>query len=106
MCPRNTRSSPATRCSGSLKKFYHDGSLYPVIAIANELPDPDVIKVGQLLLIPSLGRKYTVVAGDTLSELAQRFYGDASLFTLIAAANHLPDPDVIKVGQVLRIPEL
>ena len=87
-------------------KFYHDGSLYPVIAIANELPDPDVIKVGQLLLIPSLSRKYTVVAGDTLFELAQHFYGDGSLYTLIAAANHLPDPDVIKVGQVLRIPEL
>lgn len=91
---------------GIATKFYHDGSLFPVIAIANELPDPDFIKVGQVLLIPSLARKYTVVAGDTLSELAEQFYGDASLFTLIAAANHLPDPDFIKVGQVLRIPEL
>lgn len=92
--------------SGIAQKFYHDASLYPVIAIANELPDPDFIKVGQVLVIPSLTRKHTVVAGDTLWDLAQRFYGDGSLFTLIAAANHLPDPDVIKVGQVLRIPEL
>lgn len=87
-------------------RFYGDASLFEVIAIANELPDPDFIKTGQILLIPGLTKKYKVVAGDTLSELAEKFYGDSSLYTLIAAANHIPDPDIIKVGQILRIPDL
>ena len=87
-------------------RFYGDADLFEVIAIANDLPDPDFIRTGQILLIPGLTKKYKVVAGDTLSELAERFYGDSSLFTLIAAANKLPDPDFIKVGQILRIPDL
>jgi nucleoid-associated protein YgaU len=87
-------------------QFYGDASLYEVISIANGIPDPDVIKVGQILLIPGLTRKYKVVAGDSLWRLAERFYGDGSLFTLIAAANHIADPDVIQAGSTLRIPEL
>ncbi|MFF0488756.1 LysM peptidoglycan-binding domain-containing protein [Nocardia sp. NPDC004068] len=49
-------------------------------------------------------RTHTVRSGDTLSALAQECYGDAALFPIIAAANHIPDPDVIDVGQVLVIP--
>ena len=32
-----------------------------------------------------MSRKYQVQAGDTLSAIAERFYGDATLFDLIAA---------------------
>ncbi|MCD2140348.1 LysM peptidoglycan-binding domain-containing protein [Rhodococcus pyridinivorans] len=48
--------------------------------------------------------KYEVVAGDTLSKLAQRFYGDATLFPVIAVPNGITDPDEITVGQELLIP--
>ncbi|MCD5421799.1 LysM peptidoglycan-binding domain-containing protein [Rhodococcus pyridinivorans] len=48
--------------------------------------------------------KYEVVAGDTLSKLAQRFYGDATLFLVIAVPNGITDPDEITVGQELLIP--
>ena len=87
-------------------RFYGDASLYEVIAIANSLPDPDFIRTGQILLIPGLTQKYKVVEGDTLSGLAEQFYCDSSMYPLIAAANHLADPDFIRVGQVLRIPDL
>jgi LysM repeat protein len=53
-----------------------------------------------------MSRKYRVQAGDTLSEIAQRFYGDSTLFGLIATANQLADPNKIIVGQVLAIPDL
>jgi LysM repeat protein len=53
-----------------------------------------------------MARSHTVVAGETLSGIAQQFYGDASLFPLIAAANGITDPDHIEVGQVLTIPDL
>ena len=48
--------------------------------------------------------KYQVVAGDTLSGLAERFYGDGSFYPVISIANHLADPDQIDVGQQLLIP--
>lgn len=92
--------------SGLARRFYRDADLFEVIAIANSLPDPDFIKTGQILLIPGLTKKYRTVAGDTLAELADRFFGDSSMYLLIAAANHIDDPDVIKAGQVLRMPDL
>ncbi|MBU9765143.1 LysM peptidoglycan-binding domain-containing protein [Mycobacterium sp. TNTM28] len=50
-------------------------------------------------------RTHTVVAGETLSALALRFYGDAELYRLIAAANGVTDPDVITAGQRLVFPD-
>jgi hypothetical protein len=50
---------------------------------------------------------YTVQAGDTLSEIAKRFYGHANDYMAIFNANRdqLNDPDKIKPGQVLKIPQ-
>ncbi|MCG6962331.1 MAG: LysM peptidoglycan-binding domain-containing protein [Acidobacteria bacterium] len=52
-------------------------------------------------------RTYEVQPGDTLSAIAQRFYGSASSYMKIFEANRniLDNPDLIKVGQVLKIPE-
>jgi nucleoid-associated protein YgaU len=49
---------------------------------------------------------YEVVAGDTLSKIAEKYYGDPSLYPQIFEANRdqLDDPNKIKVGQKLRIP--
>jgi nucleoid-associated protein YgaU len=49
---------------------------------------------------------HEVVAGDTLSKIAQQYYGDASLYPQIFEANRdqLTDPNKIRVGQKLRIP--
>lgn len=49
---------------------------------------------------------YEVHGGDTLSKIAKRFYDDASAYTRIFDANtdQLDNPDMIKVGQKLRIP--
>lgn len=51
-------------------------------------------------------QRYTVVAGDTLSAISKRFYGDAKHYPKIFEANKdiLKDPDHIKPGQSLRIP--
>jgi CheY-like chemotaxis protein/nucleoid-associated protein YgaU len=49
---------------------------------------------------------YTVARGDTLGEIAKRFYGDAKRYNEIFDANRpmLEHPDRIYPGQVLRIP--
>ena len=51
-------------------------------------------------------RTYTVKSGDTLSKIAKEYLGDASDYMKIFNANkdQLSNPDLIKPGQVLRIP--
>jgi nucleoid-associated protein YgaU len=50
---------------------------------------------------------YTVQSGDTLSAIAKRFLGNANDYMDIFNANRdqLSDPDKIKPGQVLKIPQ-
>lgn len=49
---------------------------------------------------------YTVVAGDTLSKIAKREYGDASKWHRIYEANKdtIKNPDLIYPGQTFKIP--
>ncbi len=50
---------------------------------------------------------YTVKAGDTLSKIAKEQLGDANAYMDIFNENkdQLSDPDKIKPGQVLKIPQ-
>jgi nucleoid-associated protein YgaU len=53
-------------------------------------------------------RTYTVVQGDSLSKIAQRFYGKADEWRTIYEANREVignNPDLIKPGQIFVIPE-
>lgn len=52
-------------------------------------------------------RKYVVAAGDTLGAIAKKFFGDANRWKDILEANKdtVKDPDAIRVGQELNIPE-
>lgn len=46
------------------------------------------------------GRKYIVVIkGDTLSEIAESYYGDASKYKQLASINDIKNPDLIYVGE-------
>jgi nucleoid-associated protein YgaU len=57
--------------------------------------------------LPAPARTYTVVAGDSLSKIAKQLYGDAKAYPKIFEANRdqLSDPDQIKPGQKLKIPD-
>jgi nucleoid-associated protein YgaU len=48
---------------------------------------------------------YVVKPDETLSIIAERFYGDASLADFLAEANGIEDPTAISAGQELIIPE-
>jgi nucleoid-associated protein YgaU len=54
---------------------------------------------------PAEERIYVVRAGDTLSEIAERFYENASMGDVIAEANDITDPAQLSVGRELVIPE-
>jgi nucleoid-associated protein YgaU len=51
-------------------------------------------------------KTYTVQPGDTLSKISKQFYGDANAYMKIFEANKdkLTDPNKIRVGQELKIP--
>ena len=68
-------------------------------AAPSTLPGPGAPAAGEAQI-------YEVKSGDTLGAIAQRFYGKASLYPKIFEANRdiLSNPDMIKVGQKLKIP--
>lgn len=48
---------------------------------------------------------YTIQKGDTLSSICRKFYGDASLYTKLAEANGIKNPNLIITGHTLKIPD-
>jgi tetratricopeptide (TPR) repeat protein len=65
--------------------------------LAEAVPEPEAAPPEQ---------SYTVEPGDTLSAIAERFYGDPNQWPRVFEANgdQLDNPDMIQPGQVLRIP--
>ena len=51
------------------------------------------------------GQTYEVQPGDTLTTIAEEFYGEQSRFDLIVDANNLDGDTPLRVGQELIIPE-
>ena len=72
------------------------------LVFANQLRDPEVLSVGQALLIPRQTAEHVVRRGETLYGIA-RSYG-VPLSLLIAANPAIQDPARIYPGQILRIP--
>jgi len=66
--------------------------------------DPNFADLKHDIEVNASVQKYTVQSGDSLSKIAKHFYGDAQKFTVIAKANNIENPDLIKVGEELEIP--
>jgi len=65
------------------------------------------IAVDPSIAPPPEPRTCKVQPGDSLSKISKQFYGDANQYMKIFEANkdQLTDPNLIKVGQVLKIPD-
>jgi LysM repeat protein len=50
------------------------------------------------------GETYVIKSGDTLADIALRFYGDASFDDFLAEVNDIDDPEHLVVGTELTIP--
>lgn len=53
-----------------------------------------------------IAETYVIDAGDTLSAICRRFYGDASLYDRLARYNNISNPNLIYAGNVLKIPDI
>ena len=71
--------------------------------MSDEMPDFSNVKSGSS---STAVKVYEVVAGDSLSKIAKREYGNANEWKRIFEANRdlLKDPDKIHPGQKLKIP--
>lgn len=105
--------------SGIAGKF---NTTYTQLAQLNHISNPNVIRVGQVLTLHQTVAQntttsqqesqqnkqvttvangtYTVKSGDTLSQIAARFNTTTSA---LASTNHISNPNLIEVGQQLRI---
>jgi len=84
------------------------GVTVDAIVALNHITNPNYIRAGQVLLIPTAGtppvpptRTHLVVAGDTVYGIAAR-YGVS--YWSIVTLNNLVNPNLIFVGQTLLIP--
>ncbi len=106
---------------------YKSGYNWVDIQKANNITDPNNIEEGQSLTIPeakpivieqkgqiaasssvetgkTVTKKYTVVRGDDLWDIAVKEYGSGYDWVKIAKANNLVNPDLIHSGNVLTLP--
>jgi LysM repeat protein len=117
------------------KKYYGDETKWKKIYEANKynMSDPDALYIGQELLIPEITNEkkktfgsevppekkpekrttinsgtHIVVSGDTLYNLARKYYDDSTMWDIIYGANEdtIDDKRLLKTGQILIIPEL
>ena len=95
------------------KKYYNDPLKWDAIYQANKdkIADPDVIQPGQEFVIPEItantdSKIHVVQAGESLSLIAKKYYGDPMKWNAIFEANKskISNPDVIQPGQELVIP--
>lgn len=115
-----TPSQPAPNAGGTYTVVRGDtlsgiaaryGTTVAALAAANGISNPNLIYVGQVLRVAGgsapapapapAGGKYTVVSGDTLSGIAQRY---GTNYQTLAAMNGIADPNKIYPGQVLNVP--
>ncbi|MGH8872560.1 MAG: LysM peptidoglycan-binding domain-containing protein [Acidimicrobiia bacterium] len=82
----------------------HDVSLSELVEF-NEIPNPDLILPGQVILIPGVDgnpeQLHVVARGETLTRIASAYGSSAAS---IARANSLANPNIILPGQQLLIP--
>ena len=99
------------------QKQYTSGYNWVDIRDANHLINPNLIEVGQTLIIPNIqaisaastngkpkDEKYTVVQGDNLWNIAEYEYSNGYKWADIAQANNLANPDIIHAGNILMMP--
>ena len=85
---------------GIAKKF---DTTVEILAAFNGISDPDVLSPGMILRIPFEDEEgyYTVRSGDTLYSIAKKY---GTTVGALASLNMISDPDVIRIGQKLRVP--
>lgn len=95
------------KIKGTAKNQYEKNLLWDKIkAVGGE--NPSDIQADIKVADTSIFARHTVKSGETLGKIAKQYYGDASKYQKIFAANSdiLKNPDVIQPNQELIIPNM
>jgi nucleoid-associated protein YgaU len=119
---------PDENLSSIAAHYYGDANYWQMIYEANRdtLPSADQLQVGMRLRIPNRAgqvvedapqsrntastvpqyESYTIRRGDTLSRLAERYYGSTGDWRKLYELNRqvIRDPDALQVGATIRVP--
>jgi LysM repeat protein len=85
------------------KREWGNAKLYPILAAANGLRSPEAVPAGTRLVVPVMV-PYTLKRGESLSEVADNFYGNPKAYTSIALASGVSDPGRVSPGTKLKVP--
>jgi len=85
------------------RRFLGRGSAWNAIATLNGLVPEAPLRPGQTLEMPVVLR-HAVVRGDSLSDLAATYLGDARLGAMLRTFNGIDDPRDLPIGRVVEIP--
>ncbi|RJQ77354.1 MAG: LysM peptidoglycan-binding domain-containing protein [Desulfobacteraceae bacterium] len=106
------------------KQYYGDFRKFEAIAKFNNIPDATMVQPGQRIMIPKIegvdlaaGKptqqddetayvEHILRAGESISKLAQLFYGDYKQFHIIAQFNGMEDATRVTAGQKIKIPKM
>ena len=102
---------------------YGSGYNWLDIAEANQVVNPDYLEADQKLKLPKVeiklpageeflvkesltitGDSYVVQESDNLWQICVRAYGDGYKWQELAEANQLTNPDLLEIGQQLKLP--
>jgi nucleoid-associated protein YgaU len=102
--------APADTLFGIAQREYGDGGLFPVIARQNHVNNPDLIMVGQEILVPFVTFRHLFTTDDTPAARAQitgRYYGtdDPAAQLIWEAVNGVAQRQIHR-GTWLLIPDL
>ncbi len=97
----------ATMAMQKLDELVSPDNIINSIRIDKPAPAPEPLVEPVAEPEPPTERYHMVAAGDTLGHISQKYYGKAGEYMKIFEANRdvLDDPNLIKVGQKLKIPE-
>ena len=94
------------------KDIYYSLDLIEYRFLRTKLVQTEIVtKQGTIINPPATKRaikeiksqSYTVKKGDTLYKIAKKFTGNAANYKEIARVNNIENPNLIKVGQVIKI---
>lgn len=115
---------PGESLSMIAKKYYGDYKKFDAIAKFNQIEDATKVKPGQRIMVPELSGtmirqtapksadstasfvKHKLRKGESISKLAQQYYGDYKQFHVIAQFNGMDDATRVKVGQIIKVPKV
>ena len=81
-----------------------DGAAWNSRTETDAPPPEEKVEIIEVAPVAVESRTHTVVAGDTLFNIAKQYLGDGNRYPELAQLNGIANPDHIEVGQVITIP--